>query len=342
MNQSVSLNLTQELNVKTKNAQSVSPFKQWQSWLLIVFAVQVVLTVGIFAYQKMSTQSSSAQPLVSFPMDKVTKVVIRDAANSATLLKSSGDWLLPDLHQLPIDQTKLNDLLDKLKATKLTWPVATTSSSHERFEVSDDKFQRRIAFYQDDKKLGEFFLGTTPGFKKIHLRRDGDKEVYAVTLNQFDFASNAADWFDKHIIDVKSLTSIKGADYQLQKAGQDWQLVGDESAKLNTSVLNQLTSGFTNVQILDVAKDTPQGESTLFNITGDGNTREYTFVKTADAHFVKRDDKDVYFKISQSDYEQLTKITKSQLIVPPAPEAKAEPAVSPQVAPSQSAPPAAK
>lgn len=327
MNQSVSLNLTAELNEQKNGVQSVSPFKQPQRWLFIALVVQLLLVIGIFTYHQNSQQATSAQPLLDFDKGSIDKMVIRDANNSVSLQKTGSEWNLPDFKQLPIEQSKLDDLLDKLNGTKLTWPVANTSSSHERFEVTDDKFQRRIAFYQGDKQLGEFLLGTTPGFKKIHLRRANESEVYAVTLNQFDFSVDASSWLDKTLIDVKKVESVTGADYQLQKTGEQWSLVGDESAKVDAFKADEIAKIFTNVEILDLPKETPQGDAKTYTVKADGNEWKYTFIKTADAHFIKRNDKDAFFKIGQSDYEKLVNITKSQLILPP--EAATPPAPAP-------------
>jgi len=59
-------------------------------------------------------------------------------------------------------------LIDKLEGAEAAWPVATSESSAERFEVSDAKFQRRIRFFADDAVVTELFLGTSPGFRRVH------------------------------------------------------------------------------------------------------------------------------------------------------------------------------
>lgn len=328
MNQSVSINLTHELNAQKNTMQTSSLFQKWQRWLFIALVVQVLLAMGIYAYQQGGKQTTAAQPLLTFDKSSMDKITISDSATTVTLQKSGSDWLLPELQQLPVDQSRLDDLIEKLEGTKLTWPVASTTSSHERFEVADNKFQRRVSLYQGDKKLGEFFLGSTPGFKKIHLRREGDTEVYAVTLSQFDFLASANDWLNKSLIDVKTVDAVTAADYQLQKTGDQWSLVGDASAKLNTAIVEQITNAFTNIQIVDVAKDTPQGDAKTYAVKADGNTWEYTYIKSADSHYVKRNDKDVFFKISQGDYDKLVNISKSQLVLPPEPAAQPSPEAS--------------
>jgi hypothetical protein len=161
------------------STQTNNPFNEWKRNLILLLVIQVLLVMGLFAWHKHHQPKLEAKQLLDFSISDVDRLIIHDASNHVSLKKSGTDWLLPDMNSLPVDVKKLDDLLDKLKNTKLTWPVTTTASSHERFEVSTDKFQRRVELYQGDKKLGELLLGSSPGFKKIHVRREGENEVYA-------------------------------------------------------------------------------------------------------------------------------------------------------------------
>jgi len=84
--------------------------------------------------------------------------------------------------------------LKRLPGLKTGWPVATTSGSHERFDVADGKFQRKLQFYRGDRLAGELLIGSTPGFKKSHVRKPGDTAVYAAEINQFDWPAKPAGW----------------------------------------------------------------------------------------------------------------------------------------------------
>ena len=191
MNQSVTIDLSK---AQEQQLASASPLNLWQKRLTILLIVQVLLVIGLLAYQQNSRVQVNAQPLLSVGIADIDRMVIQDASNKATLQKTGDQWQLPELQQLPVDKQKLDDILQKLDGTKLSWPVTTTASSHERFEVSDSKFQRHIELFQGDSKKAELWLGTSPGFKKIHLRRAGEEQVYAVELTSFEFASEAKDW----------------------------------------------------------------------------------------------------------------------------------------------------
>lgn len=297
--------------------QHQSSFAYWKKWLFILLVIQILLAVGIYAYHQHRQPRVEAKALLTFNRADVDRLVIRDSSSTVTLKKSGNDWLLPDLQQLPVDAQKLEDLLTKLQGAKLTWPVATSASSHERFEVAAAKFQRRVEFYQGDKKLGEFFLGSSPGFKKIHVRRDGDNEVYAVELTSFEFSSTAKEWFDKALLAAKNPILISSKDYALQKQGDSWSFESDAATKVDTAKATELADALANLNVLDLAMTKPEGEITSIKVKNDTGERHYEFIKMGDNYYVKRDDKEWYFTLSQYEFDRVAKPQKTDLVASP-------------------------
>lgn len=314
MNQSVTIDLSK---AQEQKLASVSPLNLWQKRLTILLIVQVLLVLGLFAYQKNSRVQVNAQPLLAVGIADIDRVVIQDASNNTTLQKTGDQWQLPELQQLPVDKQKLEGILQKLEGTKLTWPVTTTASSHERFEVSDGKFERHIELFQGDNKKAELWLGTSPGFKKIHLRRAGEDQVYAVELTSFEFAAEAKDWLQKDLLAVKDISTIKAADYTLQKTADSWSFVSanqDETTeKVDANKVAELVSGLNNLQIQELATQAPQGETTSLAVKSAAGEFQYDFVKAENEYFVKRSDRDNYFKLSQYEFERVAARTKADL-----------------------------
>jgi hypothetical protein len=314
MNQSVTIDLSKAQEQKLASA---SPLNLWQKRLTILLIVQVLLVLGLFAYQKNSRVQVAAQPLLAVGIADIDRIVIRDANNKATLQKTGEQWQLPELQQLPVDKQRLDDILQKLEGTKLTWPVTTTASSHERFEVTNSKFQRHIEVFQGDNKKAELWLGTSPGFKKIHLRRAGEDQVYAVELTSFEFATEAKDWLQKDLLAVKDISMINANDYTLQKTTDSWGFVPanqDESTdKVDPNKVTELVSGFNNLHIQEVVTQAPQGETTTVTVKSAAGEFQYDFIKTESDYFVKRNDRDTYFKLSQYEFERVAARTKADL-----------------------------
>jgi hypothetical protein len=315
MNQSVTIDVSK---AQEQLSASASPLKLWQRRLTILFIAQVLLILGVFAYQQHSRVQVDAQPLLAIKTADIDRVVIQDASNKVTLQKIGSQWQLPELHQLPVDQQKLDEILQKLDGTKLTWPVTTTASSHERFEVTSNKFQRRIELFQGDNKKADLWLGSTPGFKKIHLRREGEDQVYTVELTAFEFATASNDWLQSDLLAVKDANSIKAADYELQKTGDAWSFSGvnqsSSSEKVNASKATELANAFSSLQVQEVVTQMPQGETTKVSVKSAAGEFHYEFTKAGSDYFVTRNGRDVTFKLSQSEFERIANVKKASLL----------------------------
>lgn len=315
MNQSVTIDVTK---AQEQLSVSASPLKIWQRHLTILFVAQVLLILGVFAYQQNSRVQVSSQPLLAIKTAEIDRVVIQDASNKVTLQKFGSQWQLPGLHQLPVDMQKLDEILQKLDGIKLTWPVTTTASSHERFEVAGSKFQRRIELFQGDTKKADLWLGTTPGFKKIHLRRESEDQVYAVELTAFEFATASNDWLQSDLLAVKGANSIKAADYELQKIGDAWNFSGVDQRssieKVNASKATELVNAISTLQVQEVVTQVPQGETTKVSTKSAAGEFHYEFTKAGSDYFVKRNDRDVTFRLSQSEFESIANVKKASLL----------------------------
>lgn len=283
--------------------------------LSLILLVQILVTIGLFIYQRNLQPEVEATALLDFNIDTIDKWIISDASNKVVLTKSSNGWQLPNLHLLPVDSQKLDDLLDKLKGTKLTWPATTTEASHERFEVTDTRFQRRLEFFAGDKKLGDIFLGGSPGFKKVYLRRAGDKEVFAVELSSFEFTVVNKDWLDRALLVAKQPVEIHGVDFTLIKEGENWRFADGIFAKVDASKVNALTEAIGGFTVQDVNADKLEGEKTSISVKTLAGEWQYEFVKTTAGYVVKRNDRDLYFNISAYEYERLAQIKKQDLVL---------------------------
>lgn len=317
MNQSVTIDVT-NAREQTQRVVSASPLKIWQRRLTILLVLQVLLIIAVFTYQQNSRVQVPARPLLGIKISDIDRVVIQDANNKVILQKSGSEWQLPELQQLPVDKQKLEDALQKLEGTKLTWPVTTTASSHERFEVTGTKFQRRIELFQGDAKKADLWLGTTPGFKKIHVRREGEDQVYAVELAAFEFATASNDWLKSDLLAVKDASSIKAADYELQKTGDVWNFAtanqDADAEKVDATKAKELANAFSNLQVQEVVTQKPQGEITRASVKSAVGEFEYEFTKVGSDYFVKRSDRDLHFKLSQIEFGRIANVNKASLL----------------------------
>lgn len=294
-----------------------------RSWLTALLLLQLALAGGLLLSRQQSGDDGSPQPLLPVAANAIDRVVVSDAASQATVIRQDGAWVLPGT-QLPANASKVADILQRLEQTATEWPVTTTQGSHERFEVGEEAFQRRVQLFSGDEKVAEFYLGTSPGFRKVHLRRATENAVYAVTLNTFDLPAGDDAWLDHSLLAVTDPTRIVGPDYTLAESADGvWSLAGEEAApetgnaSLDDEQARQLVSAFANLRVQSVADRIPDAETgqgmSVEVETADGSYR-YHFHQDEAGYYVRREDRAAVFNLSQYDYDRITGVGLAELV----------------------------
>ena len=110
--------------------------------------------------------------LIELDGTQITTIEINDGENTVRLVRNSDNWAdgASVNDEFPADSVKIVDVLGKILALESGWPVARTTSSHQRFEVGESNFQRRIDMRDSGGSiLGTLFSGTSPGLGKCML-----------------------------------------------------------------------------------------------------------------------------------------------------------------------------
>lgn len=296
----------------------------------------VQLLVGEALYwnhqQKKHDAVDVQQALLIPDADQIDKITIQEGGKRLTLQKTGDHWQLPDT-QLPVDQAKMDGLMTKFSTLNGGWPVATTASSHERFEVAENKYQRHVILYQGETSKAELYVGNSPGFRKAHVRKAGSDAVYAAQLNTFELPTLADDWLDKTLLASKGVKRIQGSDYVLEKQQENWSLVSPVNSELNQQKAKDLVAAFESLRVTGrierAVDETNSGTQTaVIQITNDTNELSYSFIQLGGNYVVKRSDVDHYFSLAEADYQRITAQTAAQLQAasPPADEAQGVPA----------------
>ena len=205
-----------------------------QTLLGSLLAIQVVLALSLFIGNQRAGEQPSPQHLLSFATSDIARIVITASAQQTTLALAGDKWQLPTM-QLPANQSRIRTLLDSLSGLQTRWPVVNSSSGRQRFAVADDNYQRKLQFYDGDILLGEYYFGTSPGFRQTHGRRAGEDAVYALAFNSVDLPIDSNDWLDKTLLAVDMPTRIAGPDFTLTREQETWQLSDTTTEALNTA-----------------------------------------------------------------------------------------------------------
>lgn len=185
-----------------------------------LLAAQLLLAVWAFSGGTDLSVHRPDQPLLAFDPAEVTDIKVAGPEETEVALKRVADgWLLADAWNVPAKDGKITQLLDRLRDLKTGLAVATTSGAKERFEVADDKFERRITLLKGDETIATLYLGTSPGLRKIHARKSDDDVVYSVAFAAYEAPDKADDWLDAGLLHFKQseLEAIELDDLTLTK-----------------------------------------------------------------------------------------------------------------------------
>jgi hypothetical protein len=167
-----------------------------QSILGIALAVQLVAIVAIWGLELGG--DDQPDPFLTFNASSADVLRIEDRENRVTVTRENNGWVLDG--GLPADADKIVGVVEKLAGAVGSWPVATSDSAMERFEVTQDTYQRRIILTSGDETLADIFLGTSPGYRKVHARHVSGGPAYAIAFSNYEAGTKISDWVDKSLL----------------------------------------------------------------------------------------------------------------------------------------------
>ncbi len=175
----------------------------------ILVLVLVVQALGFVLTRAVSTDSGPVPALAPFEnldVESVTKVVIEGRPkvepndppqDKIELVNEGGAWGIADADGFPVPREKVDELLNKLVKIKSRNRVLNRSTYHEKLEVADAKYQRKVTVTAGDENIVVYF-GSSPRFKSIHLRAAGADAVYLVNdFSLTDLGDRAWSWVSR-------------------------------------------------------------------------------------------------------------------------------------------------
>ncbi len=266
-------------------------------------------------------------PLLTFTASAVDRITISDGGGaSVTLSRKEGAWQLPALDGFPADATAVERLLGKLAALKQGWPVATTPAAAQRFKVAGDDFERHIVLAHGQDTVAELYVGTSPGLRKVHVRRPDQQAIYAVNFNAFDAPPKNDDWIDKRVAQVKlddirrielpNLTLVHDQDgWRLPDLGADETMASEEAANLAGQV-STLTISAVKKEAAPSAE--PLLEYTL--VTQSGERLSFRFHKSDNGYLLKTSLRPEYLQVPAFYVDNIKDSRRDKLVLKKASE----------------------
>lgn len=244
-----------------------------------VLVVQLLVVAALVISDALGSDDA-ASSLLSFDPDAVVKLELSTLEESVQLHKGADGWQVGD-QGLPADNAKISEVLDKLVNLAATWPVATSSDSAVRFEVTETNFQRRLVLENVDGVIADLMLGTSPGYRRVHARADGADEVYSVDLSNYEVPVDTDQWLDKTLLAATGPISRLQLEtsWQLASTDEGWlvdDFTGDQEAA-DQEAASRIIDRFGDLRVLGITEPTGESKGTFIVTDASGEYRLQMF-----------------------------------------------------------------
>ena len=230
--------------------------------------LQLLLIALFWMGESESTQETTK--LLAIDVDEATVLKVSDGQHSVEIVKHAQGWQVAGA---PADAEKVLETLEKLAKLEISWPVASTTESHERFEVEADNFQRKVEVLGAAGTQAVLFMGTSPGYQRVHARSLKGTDVHAVALSNYEFSTDVDPWVAKNTFQMSevpqrvSVEHIGGRTDTLSKSDDGW-LFNNLAAKPDAA--ETYMNRFTNLRVLGLAEKDRDTEAVAKLIVEDG------------------------------------------------------------------------
>jgi hypothetical protein len=291
-----------------------------------LLAAQLVLAITMNLTDTEYVAFRSEEKLLAFDAESVDSLKISDGQSQLLLVKQDDGWVLPEQHNFPVSPTEIEQLLQQLSGMNKGWPVATSNSALKRFKVADDLFEHRLTLLNQDKELAQLYIGSSPGFRKVHARPGDEDRVFAIDFESWRVSVSVDDWIDKQLLKLEQdeITGIEISDINLANEGGQFKLPDlkpDEG--VDQEKVDALVDAIAELQITSLHHEASGVEQQLDTSTikakvktkgGDELVYQFNKPKDGDNYVLKRSDKPFSYTIAAASVDRIVSIDRNQLL----------------------------
>ena len=309
---------------------------RYQKILSGLLILQVVIAAVVF-WPRYTVQAA-AEPLFSgIDVAEVTAVTITNNDGQVVELAREGDdWLLASSGDYPANSESVNNLLTKLAAARTNRLVTQTEASHNRLQIADDNFNRRIRLSLADGSQRTIYWGSVAGGLNIHMRLAGQDAVYLAGNSTLrDASTTPGDWIDTSYVALprEEITAVtvenENGIFTFTKSGDEEWIYTDlaEGEEFKQARLNTFLSRLTNLNMTEPLSTAVQPEYGLdaplatVNVTteSEAGTQTYTLQIGAkdeanNTYIVKWSEADYYVRIAGFNASDFVETTREDLL----------------------------
>lgn len=247
-----------------------------------LLALQVLIVGVVFAWNVRPPEEPDA--FFSFNPDEITSMQVLTEGHTINVNKVEDAWQLAD--GKPADAEKVSDVLSKLASAATGWPVATSSSTAERFEVTENNFQKRLTLTAGDDVVADAYFGTSPGYRKVHVSQADGGPVFAIEFSNYELGSDNSSWLNKSLLKPEGALQriVHEGEYALNRVDDEW--VAEDGTELDRTVVQKVVGRFENLNVYTISDaELPSQPKALLSWTDDKGQTTLSLY-----HFEEEDD----------------------------------------------------
>jgi hypothetical protein len=274
--------------------------------LSVLLLAQLVIVAAVYWPRDAATPDRAAL-VDGFDPAEVTRIAVSSDEGEAVVLTRDGagdDWSLDS--GLPADGNLVRPLLAALLAQDPGFAIAESASAAERFEVTAETHERRIELTSGSGSA-TVFLGSSPSYRKIHARRDGDNAVYVIELNSYDAPVNQAGWLDKSLLAARDLDGIGLYGLEFKLEGDSW--TRSDAEPVDAEAMETLVQVLASLRVSGLADEDGDdtGEALRIDLRGADGSSRLTVLEEGESerYFLRSDRFEQSFTTSAYDAERL-------------------------------------
>ncbi len=203
--------------------------------LLVLQVALILIFRSPFAGASAGLEPRPLLPALDTATPSVIEILGEDEG-SIKLVRSGEEWTVESLDGFPASASKVEELLDNLRDLRVRRPVVSSGRHHDTFKVAEDEHVGRLRLWAaaTAEPDADLFLGSSPNFRTIHVRRADEAAVYEVSgLSSYDLQPDPSGWIERELVEIDetrvvglTLTNASGS-FELHKQDGIWQLRAD-------------------------------------------------------------------------------------------------------------------
>lgn len=206
-----------------------------QTTLAGLLLVQVLLILLVRSPFAGSAGPAGLHPLLTTLGAELvpSRVTLESGERRLTMERGEQGWTIDELHGFPADADKISTLVDDLRDLSVRRPLVTSPRYHASFKVGDQDNEGRVKVWSEgDEPVADLILGSSPGYRLVHVRLAGEDAVYETRgLSSYDVRPDSEAWIRKELVDSAGgeivRLALKNAQGSFEIAREDggWSVV---------------------------------------------------------------------------------------------------------------------